>query len=486
MTRVGVWCECVDTKGVMSVRTKIIATIGPACESADTLEAMVRGGMRVARLNASHGTRDDLERRLATVRAVSQALREHVAVLLDLGGPKLRIGEVAPGTVLEQGATVTIGEGHFVGDAERLCVSHEEILADLVPGARVLIDDGRIELEVVGSGSAGVLTRVVTGGPVSSHKGVNVPGVRLRIDAITSKDVEDLAWGCEAGVDWVAQSFVRSADDVERLRVLMGERRVPIVAKVEKAEALDDLDRVVACADAVMVARGDLGVETATEQVPIIQRRVVRLARSHGVPVIVATQMLESMTSAPRPTRAEASDVANAIFEQVDAVMLSGETAVGAHPIAAVETMARIVRAAEAERGEAASLALARAARDDVTMAVSSAVCDIAERLDLAAIVTATQSGATARAIAAHRPGTRIVAATPDAVVARRLALVWGVEPLVVPQHGSIDEMLAHARAAVVSSGHARPGDLVAFTGGVAVGVPGTTNLIQVSRVPAT
>jgi pyruvate kinase len=312
---------------------------------------------------------------------------------------------------------------------------------------------------------------------------VNVPGVRLGVDALTEADRADLAWGVEAGVDLIAQSFVRSADDVERLRALIGTAAIPIVAKIEKHEAVAELDRIVEAADAVMVARGDLGVETAPEQVPVIQRRIVSACRRAGKPVIVATQMLESMTAATRPTRAEASDVANAIFAEVDAVMLSAETAIGEHPVQAVTTMARIAEVAEDALADRALEVPEPAGRFDVTRAVSAAASQIARDLELAAIVTATQSGATARAVAAHRPRTPIIAATPQPVVARRLALVWGVTPLVVPQHGSIDEMLLQAVTAVRDEGLAVPGSLVALTAGVAVGVAGSTNLLQVTRV---
>ncbi|MBC7265695.1 MAG: pyruvate kinase [Coriobacteriia bacterium] len=464
-------------------RTKIVATVGPASEDPSVLRRMIAAGASVVRLNASHGTRADLGRRLETVREIAADAGRHVAVMLDLSGPKLRIGEVSPGVVLERGARFELVAEQCVGDRQRVCLTHPEVIADVPPGARVLIDDGRVELQVESRDGSRLVTVVVTGGPLSSHKGVNVPGVRLSLDAITAKDREDLAWGLDAGVDFVAQSFVRGPDDVEALRALMGEQAVPIVAKIEKHEAVERLEAIVEAADAVMVARGDLGVETATEQVPLIQRRMVALAREHGKPVIVATQMLESMVSSPRPTRAEASDVANAIFEQADAVMLSAETAVGAYPVEAVETMARIAEAAEREVEACGTEAPPRAGRSDVARAVSAAACEIARVLDLAAIVTATQSGATARAVAAHRPKTPIVAATPDERVARRVALVWGVEPLVVPQHGSIDEMLAHAIDAVRKAGFAREGELVALTAGVAVGVPGTTNLVQVTQV---
>ena len=439
-------------------RTKIVATIGPASDSPEMLRALVDAGMSVARLNASHSSREDLGRRLLAVRRAAADADRHVAVMLDLGGPKIRVGEMAPGTLLAAGERFELHVDACVGDAHRACVTYAGLAGDVPVGASVLLDDGRIELRVRGAEGGALVTEVVTGGPLTSHKGVNVPGVRLAVEALTERDRADVAWALEAGVDLIAQSFVRSADDVERLRALIGRSTMPIVAKIEKHEAVAELDRIVGAADAVMVARGDLGVETAPEQVPVIQRRIVSACRLAGKPVIVATQMLESMTVATRPTRAEASDVANAIFDEVDAVMLSGETAVGAHPLETVATMARIAEVAEAALAEQAVEKPAPAGRFDVTRAVSTAASEIAAGLELGAIVTATQSGATARAVAAHRPRTPIVAVTPDEAVARRLALVWGVTPLVVRAHDSIDEMLAHAVTAVRDAGLAHPG----------------------------
>jgi pyruvate kinase len=465
------------------LRTKIVVTVGPASDSPMMLRALVDAGMSVARLNASHSSLGELERRARAVRAAAKTGGRHVAVMLDLGGPKIRVGEMAPGTVLVASERFEVRTAPCIGDASGACVTYAGLAGDVPAGAAVLLDDGRIELRVIATGEGILTTEVVTGGPLTSHKGVNVPGVRLGVDALTEADRADLAWGVEAGVDLIAQSFVRSADDVERLRALIGTAAIPIVAKIEKHEAVAELDRIVEAADAVMVARGDLGVETAPAQVPVIQRRIVSACRRAGKPVIVATQMLESMTAATRPTRAEASDVANAIFAEVDAVMLSAETAIGEHPVQAVTTMARIAEVAEDALADRALEVPEPAGRFDVTRAVSAAASQIARDLELAAIVTATQSGATARAVAAHRPRTPIIAATPQPVVARRLALVWGVTPLVVPQHGSIDEMLLQAVTAVRDEGLAVPGSLVALTAGVAVGVAGSTNLLQVTRV---
>ena len=463
-------------------RTKLIATLGPATDAPGVLDALVAAGMDVARLNTSHSTREELERRIAHVREAAARAARHVAVMLDLAGAKVRVGEMAPGTVLQAGEGFELRSQPCTGDGRGACVSYEGLARDLAAGDRVLLDDGRIALRVAGTGTGVVSTVVEVGGPLASHKGVNVPRIRLGIDSITPRDAGDLAWGLSAGVDLVAQSFVRSADDVARLRTLMGQSPVPIVAKIEKHEAVADLARIVDTADAVMVARGDLGVELPLEDVPVVQRQVVAACRSAGRPVIIATQMLESMTEQQTPTRAEASDVANAIFDAVDCVMLSGETAIGKDPARVLQTMGRIVSAAEAVAGDHPWSARPVGATD-IAGAVSRAVCDLALDLELAAIVTATQSGATARAVAAQRPAVPIVAITPDERVARQLAVVWDVRPAVVPSYATIDEMIAVAAETVVAEGLARRGDLIAVTGGVAVHIAGSTNLIQVHRV---
>ena len=463
-------------------RTKLIATLGPATAVPGVIDGLVSAGLDVARLNTSHAGISELGAQLAAVRDASHRAGRHVAVMLDLCGPKVRLGEVAEGTTLEAGAAFDLIADGGIGDARRATVSYPALHADVSPGDRILLDDGRIELVVTRVADGVVSTRVEAGGPLSSRKGVNVPGVRLGLEGLTSADLQNLAWAQDAGIDLIAQSFVRSAADVAALRAAMGARVLPIVVKIEKHEALGQVDAIVAEADAVMVARGDLGVETAPETVPVAQRRVVAACRAAGKPVIVATQMLESMTAARRPTRAEASDVANAIFDEVDAVMLSGETAIGRHPVHVLSTMDRIVRAAE----EAVSTRVpvsAAAPSLDVAGAVSRAVCELAADLDVVAIVTVTQSGATARAVAADRPRVPVLAATPDEAIARQLALVWGIRPAVIGSYESIDTMIEAAARAARDAGMATPGDLVAVTGGVAVHVSGSTDFIQVHRV---
>lgn len=463
-------------------RTRIVATLGPSTDAPGVLEALLAAGVDVVRLNAAHADTTELDIRLRAIRVVDERLGRHVGVLVDLPGPKIRVGEIAPGTELVPGSAFRLTADVCIGDATHACVTYAGLAADLSPGNRVLIDDGRVELEVTATDTvAGVVeSTVVVGGPLTSHKGVNVPGVTLRVDAITDVDRTALAWACGTDVDFIGQSFVRSAADIADLRALMT-RPIPIVAKIEKHEAVAALDEVIAAADVVMVARGDLGVETAPEQVPVIQRRILSAARALGKPVVIATQMLESMTHSPRPTRAEASDVANAIFNRADAVMLSGETAVGDHPVLVVETMGRIAKTAEeAISGRGAD---AHGATSNVQEAVSAAVCDLARDLHLAAIVPVTQSGATAFVVARHRPDRRIVAVTPAAEVARRLSLVWGVRALVIDFAADTDRLLDDVCDALSESGLAPLGSKVAITAGRSTRIAGGTDFIQVREV---
>jgi len=463
-------------------RTKIVATIGPASDSPEILAELIDAGMNIARLNTSHSSTDALQERLDRIREVANKAGRHVAVMLDLAGPKLRVGEMAPGSILVPGTEFRIEPEQCTGDAAHACVAYTGLAEDLHTGDHVLLDDGSLELEVVSSDVSAVVTRVLIGGPLSSNKGVNVPGVTLGLASITEKDRAVLAWALAAGVDLIAQSFVRSAADVTELRALMGDNAVPIVAKIEKHEAVTEIAAIIAVADAVMVARGDLGVETAPEQVPVLQARIIDAARSAGKPVIVATQMLESMISSPRPTRAEASDVATAIFEGADAVMLSAETAVGLYPVEAVAVSDRIARAAEESRIRPTGAMGIHGA--DVGRAVSAAVVRLAEDLELAAIVVATESGATARAVASHRPRVPVVAVTPLPQTARRLAAVWGVAPVLVQMPQDTDEMLESVLHAVRESGLARPGERVAITAGRASRVPGATDFLVVREIP--
>jgi pyruvate kinase len=457
-------------------RTRIVATIGPACDGPGVLGRVLSAGVDVARLNSSHGEIADLVRRISAIREWSQEAGRTVGVLLDLPGPKLRVGAVAPGTTLVAGSEFTLSGGECIGDPSHACITWGGLAADVSAGDRILIDDGRLELQVLSVGNGYVSTRVVRGGSLSSHKGVNVPGVSLNLDGVTTRDLEMLGWGLDVGIDLVGQSFVRSARDVERLREAMGDRRVPIVAKIEKYEALGDLDAIVAAADAVMVARGDLAVETSAESVPPAQRRIVETCRAAGRPVIVATQMLESMTHSQSPTRAEASDVATAVFEGADAVMLSEETAIGEFPALAVETMDRVCRAAE-DAGPSAPVTPVTAATGSP---VAAAACALARDTAARVIVTATQSGATARAVASLRPPQPLLAVTPHAAVAGALAIVWGVQCAVIEHTKTIEETTQAAIAAVRLLHLASAGERAVLTAGTTQGVTGSTDLIRV------
>lgn len=463
-------------------RTKIVATLGPATHTREMLVRIIEAGVDVVRLNAAHSGPGDLSSLLTMVRAASAEVGREIGVLLDLPGPKLRVGDVEEGTTLEQGQPFTLLADECVGDVTHACVTHRALAEDLSPGDHILIDDGRIELEVTGTKPGQVATTVHVGGVLSSNKGVNVPGVTLSVDPITGYDRTVLQWAMANDIDWVGQSFVRAARDVEALREYMTVRVIPIIAKIEKHEASREIDAIVAAADAVMVARGDLGVETSPERVPVLQRQIVASARAAGKPVVVATEMLDSMRSRPRPTRAEASDVANAIFNRADAVMLSGETAVGEYPVEAVETMARIAVAAE-ESAPPARPPRGAGVGDDVQQAVSAAVEELAADLGLAAIVTLTQSGATALAVSRWRPDAPIVAATPHTETCRRLAIAWGVQAIVLPFAENTAELLDEVAAHVVRAGHAREGERIAITAGLSARTHGGTDFIHVRQL---
>jgi pyruvate kinase len=463
-------------------RTKVIATLGPATDRPGVLAAAIAAGVDVVRLNAAHADCDALDHRLAQVRACAEQLGRHVAVLVDLPGPKIRIGDMVPHTELERGTAFLLRSDDCVGDSSGACVNYPQVVRDVHVGDTVLLDDGRIELAVTELLHGGAMTTVVAGGQLEAHKGLNVPGVTLSVGAITDRDREILAWALDRQVDWVGQSFVRGASDITELRDLMGSRPLPIVAKIEKHEAAAEIEAIVGTANAIMVARGDLAVETAPEQVPVLQRQIVRAARDAGRPVIIATEMLDSMRTRRRPTRAEASDVANAIFMRSDAVMLSGETAVGDYPLESVETMVRIIGAAE-EAALPPRPVHAHQGFDDIQRAVSSAVCELATDVGADAIVPLTQSGATALAVARHRPEAPIIAVTPEATVARRLALVWGVKPLVVEFDGDVSELMDRATAAIRDGDLVPRGGLVTLTAGLFSHVPGGTDFVHVRSV---
>ena len=459
-------------------RTKIVATLGPVTRDARVLERLVAAGMDVARINLSHGRRAEHERSIAAVRAAAAGHGSPLAVLVDLPGPKLRLGDLPGPVLLRRGDEVELGSG----PGAALPVNFPELLEHFRPGELVLVDDGAVALRVRAVRPGAVVLEALNDGAAQSHKGVNLPDTQLPISALTPADREHLAWALEQDVDYLALSFVRCADDVRELKALVeaadGDQLV--VAKIEKKEALAAHEEIIAAADAVMVARGDLGVEIDPSLVPIWQKRIIHAANIAGKPVITATQMLQSMIAAPRPTRAEASDVANAIYDATSAVMLSGETAVGAYPVEAVETMACIAQAVEAdiERQGRAPRPWADGPTG-VSGAISHGACEVAARVGAAAIVSATWSGATARSVARHFPSQPVVAISPSRRVVNQLALSWGVCPLHGDPTESFEETVRQANDLVLAGGYGKRGDVVVITAGLLTNQPGKTNLIK-------
>lgn len=468
-------------------RTKIVCTIGPASEAVEVLEQLINEGMNVARLNFSHGTHEEHLRRVEAIRQAMRNTGRRVAIMLDTKGPEIRTGRLKEEPVfLEEGKRIILTTEDILGDAERISVSYRGLPQDVKPGNMILIADGLIGLRVLSVQGTEIECEVVNGGELGSRKNVNVPGVAIRLPALTEKDVADINFAIDHELDFIAASFVRKASDVLDIRRLLEERGadIHIIAKIENQEGVDNLEEIIQVADGVMVARGDLGVEIPTEEVPLVQKLIIKRCNQAGKPVITATQMLESMIRNPRPTRAEASDVANAIFDGTDAIMLSGETAAGKYPVEAVRTMARIARRAEMSLAFREILESKRAAaQPNVTDAISHATCTTAMDLGASAIITATKSGSTARMVSKYRPEAPIIAATPVERVANKLCLVWGVTPIVVRETQGTDEMIEEAIGGSLEAGLIRCGDLVVLTAGVPAGVPGTTNLIKVHVV---
>jgi pyruvate kinase len=466
-------------------RTKIVCTLGPASYRADVLRRLVRAGMDVARINFSHGDQETHARAIADVRRIAEDEGRLVAVMTDLQGPKLRVGELPEdGVELVEGESVLLTDQPYAPG--RLPVPHPEILRDIRDGQRIMLDDGRLELRCGQTGADGIRCEVIVGGHLTSHKGLNLPGAFLRISSLTQKDRQDVRFAVEQEVDFIALSFVRSADNVKELRWLMADMRarIPIIAKIEKPEALEAFDAILGEADGVMVARGDLGVETPPEEVPFHQKRIIRSCNLAGKPVITATQMLQSMIDWPTPTRAEASDVANAILDGTDAVMLSGETAIGSYPVEAVQTMVSICSNAEAHLERARFVwSEAGSPRCSVTEAISQATVEIAAELGVRAILTATMTGTTARMVARHRPAVPIVAVTPNERTLTGLALVWGVQPVLVSHFKTTDEMVFMIVQAAHHEGFVQKGDRVVLTAGIPFGGEGLTNMLKVHVV---
>ena len=466
-------------------RTRIVCTLGPSSAMPAVVRRLIGSGMDVARLNFSHGDADAHRDAARVVRDAAGACGRHVALLQDLQGPKIRTGRLDPPLVrLARGHPVTLTSRPVVGGPELVPVSHPELVAALRPRDRVLVADGQIELRVREVAGTDAACTVARGGLLEARKGVIAPGRPLALPALTEKDLQDLALGAELGFDYVALSFVRSAEDVHACRRALAEHdlRTPVVAKLERAEAIARLDEILDCVDAVMVARGDLGVELSLARVPAVQKDMIERSNRAGVPVITATEMLESMVTSNRPTRAEASDVANAIWDGTDAVMLSQETSIGAHPVDAVRAMARICHAAESHPAYLRPRPVWREG-GSTGAAIAHAAAAVAGEVRARAILAFTESGATARRVSKARPGVPVIAASPHQNVLRRTALYAGVVPLEVAQGRDTDDMIAKGTRAALDAGLVRPGDRIAFVAGVPVGEPGQTNLVKVEVV---
>jgi pyruvate kinase len=466
-------------------RTKVVCTIGPATESPEKMHALMQAGMNVARINFSHGDQATHKQTIARLRAVAREERCLIGIIADLQGPKLRVGDIENGPIeLHEGEVVTLSTAPHSGDEAEIPVPHPALLRDLHAGQTILLNDGNLALSVERHRSGESLeARVVTGGHLNSHKGINVPGAKLSFPSLTDKDKEDARFALEQRVDYFALSFVRRAEDVRELRHYLrsqGAETPSIIAKIEKPEALSDFDAILDCADGIMVARGDLGVETPAEEVPFHQKRIIRSCNRTGKPVITATQMLQSMMEHPRPTRAEASDIANAILDGTDAVMLSGETAVGNYPVKATETMAAICANAEAHLPSSRLVKCADDCEEVITEAISSSAVAIASEVDARAIITATMSGTTARMVARHRPSVPIIAVTPSESTLYRLALVWGVTPVEVDEFKTTDEMVEMMIRAARQKGLVAWGDRTVLTAGIPFGQGKKTNMLKV------
>ena len=461
-------------------RTRIVCTLGPSTDQPGVLDAMISAGMNVARLNFSHGSHDEHLLRIRQVRECADRSGATIAILADLQGPKFRIGDIASGSVrLREGDSILLTTRNVAGDAKTLGLPHPAFLDALRPGERLLLDDGSIALRVESVAPAEAHCRVVVGGDLSSRKGVSAPDSRLSVPSFTEKDREDTRFAVQHDVDMIALSFVRSAADLRTLRDHLDGlgARVMVVSKIEKREALDAFTEIRDASDAVMVARGDLGVETPAEEVPIHQKRIIQSCNHVAIPVITATQMLQSMVDSPTPTRAEASDVANAILDGTDAVMLSAETAAGRYPVEAVQVMARI-----AERAEAHLATRTPTARDttiDPSDAIAQAAVEIAADLGAAAIISVTHTGYGPRRVSKYRPRTRVLAVTADPRVRRQLALVWGVQPLAIPPADTAEEVVRSALTAAREAGVAGPGDTIVLTGRLPVDARGHTNFLK-------
>ncbi|WP_339321822.1 pyruvate kinase [Paenibacillus sp. FSL W8-0194] len=470
-------------------KTKIVCTIGPSSESLENTKKLILAGMNVARLNFSHGDFEEHGNRIKNIRQAAKELNKTVAILLDTKGPEIRTGKLAVEPIeLVQDEYITLTTEEILGDKDRISITYKDLPNDVEVGSTILIDDGLIGLTVVGVEGTEIKCRIVNGGTIKSKKGVNVPGVAISLPGITEKDANDIVFGIEQDIDFIAASFVRKASDVQEIRDLLAKHNashIKIISKIENQQGVDNLDEILEASDGLMVARGDLGVEIPAEEVPLVQKRMIEKCNLAGKPVITATQMLDSMQRNPRPTRAEASDVANAIFDGTDAIMLSGETAAGKYPVESVLTMSRIAEKAESALNYREIFLKQRIAQETtVTEAISQSVAISALDLNAKAIISSTESGLTARVVSKYRPQAPIIAVTTKERTLRQLALTWGVTPIQGKTASSTDEMFEYSLKGGLESGLVKPGDLVVITAGVPLGQSGSTNLVKVSQIP--
>jgi pyruvate kinase len=467
-------------------KTKIICTIGPASESPRVLEALIRAGMDVARLNFSHGTQEDHLKKIKTLRQIAEGLKKTVSILQDLSGPKIRVGKVKEGGVeLRKGETFFLTNQEIIGDERGVTVSYAPLASEVRPGDTILLSDGAIELRVLESDGQNVQCRIMVGGVLTSQKGVNFPTRSILASAFTNKDHQDLLFGLKHGIDLIALSYVKGARDIESARAILKKESadIPIIAKIERKEALDHMDEILRASDGIMVARGDLGVETPLEKIPNVQKKLIRKANALGKPVITATQMLRSMVDHTQPTRAEVTDVVNAIYDGTDAIMLSEETASGQFPVESVQMMAKIAQSAEEEFPFDQFLGREIEEEVDLPQAISHAASSLAKQVKAAAIVTPTESGSTSQWVSRLRPRPPILALSRHLSTIKRLNLCWGVYPVLVPDWKDTDDMLERAKRIPKELGMAKPGDRIIIIAGVPISVPGMTNLIKVEIV---
>jgi len=465
-------------------RTKMVCTIGPSSATADIVRQLIAGGMNVARLNFSHGSHHEHLEKIAMLRSLAAQMQRPVAILQDLAGPKIRVGPIRhPGIRLEPGQRLVLTRTPIEGAGDRVSVSYPDLPAEVKIGDRIMLADGLMECVVRETSADDIVCEVVTGGLLTSHKGVNLPSGTIKAPSLTPKDKVDLLFGLEHRVDFVALSFVRKADDIRAAKRIIRDQQsyTPVIAKIEKHEALDNIDDIIAEADGIMVARGDLGVEIPLEKVPGIQKVLIRKANMAGKPVIIATQMLRSMVDSPRPTRAEATDVANGVLDGADAVMLSEESASGDYPVEAVQYMDRIARTAEERYPHQKYLHLMH--QKDVSEAVANAACVLADHLDASAIVATTRSGATARHISRFRPNTRLIALSPEKKTVRQLTLIWGCHPVYMSISSDTDRMIETAAEMALQTGVVSGGDTVVITAGRPAWEEGATNLLWVKKL---